>query len=125
MFRWVRRFFATNLTEDKVKVAEQMLFDSVSIKIDQQIADSTAKLAEAFCKNSIPGVVDTGIFLFVKVPDENGKFRIFAKRLNIQERMRLNDEPNLLDVPENLLDQFSLTQFDAKILPNLPIEQKS
>lgn len=113
MFQWVRRFFSSKATVDRVKIAEEMLLGAASIKIDQQIAESTAKLAEAFCKNSVPGVVDTGIFIFVKMPDDQGRFRIFAKRLSLEERIKLNEQPSLLDAPEKILESFSLQQFDT------------
>lgn len=114
MFEWARRFFASKATSDRVKIAEEMILGAASIKIDQQIADSTAKLAEAFCKNSVPGVVDTGIFIFVKLPDNQGRFRIFSKRLSLDERLKLNDQPSLLDAPEKILESFSLRQLDTE-----------
>ena len=124
MFQWVRRFFSSKATVDRVKIAEEMILGTASIKIDQQIAESTAKLAEAFCKNSVPGVVDTGIFIFVKMPDAQGRFRIFAKRLSLDERIKLNEQPSLLDAPDKILESFALQKFDAARLSTRELVEK-
>ena len=116
-FKWITNKFRTKQAREKIKIAEDMLFGKGNSEIDQRIAESTARLTEALCKNSTQGVVDAGAFIFAKIKQTDGTFAIYSKRLSINDRMMLNDQPQLLDDPSSLLSQLSLRKITESKIP--------
>jgi len=108
MFKRVRTFFSSKDVNDRAKIAEDIIFGKSNIEVDQGIAEATARLAEAFCKTNSPGIVDAASFLFVKLPGDDGVFRIWSKRLTIDDRILLNENPSLANDPKAVADLLGL-----------------
>ena len=116
MFKAIKQFFSNSEVQQRSKIAEDTLYGRANYEADTAIAEATARLAEAFCRTNSPGVVDTSTFLFVKVPDENGQFRIWSKRLTVDDRIALDENPGLANHPSEVIRLLGLSR--TKVLPD-------
>ena len=83
-------------------MAEDVLLGRLSGN-DTEAVRAVAELTTALCNNKCEGVVDAGFFIFFKVLNEAGHFQIFHKRLTVEERAIINQQPSMLMEPSRLL----------------------
>jgi hypothetical protein len=108
-FEIVRRFVESRQVKRRAKLAEDVLFGAANVKVDKEIADATARLTEALCRNNSVGAVDCGMFVFIKLRESHGAFMIVAKRLTVDERIGLNEKHDLLYDPRGLAEWLGIS----------------
>jgi hypothetical protein len=99
------RAWSRREVQDKAKIIEDMLFGFGNIDIDNKIVEMTAKLVTALKDGASAAVIDSGAFLFIKVPDASGGSHVFCKGLTIRDRTILNNDPTIVGAPTEVLSR--------------------
>jgi hypothetical protein len=89
----------------RARAVEDLLFGHGNIDVDKKVVEMTASLVSALKGSSSGAVVDSGLFLFIKLPDGEGDFHIFAKRLTLEDRAILNEDPTIVQTPATTLSR--------------------
>jgi hypothetical protein len=113
----------------RARAVEDLLFGHGNIEIDNKVVAMTASLVAALKDSSSAAVIDCGLFLFIKLPDGDGSFHIFAKRLTMDDRCALNEDPTIVQSPVSVLSRLrdaqkirfervqAIKEVAAKLLP--------
>jgi hypothetical protein len=88
---------------ERASAVEDLLFGHGNIDIDKKVVEMTASLVSALKESSSAAVIDSGLFLFIKLPDGEGSFHILAKRLTLRDRAVLNEDPTIVQTPAKAL----------------------
>lgn len=101
-----KKALANKEVQARVAAMEDALFGHANIDVDLKVVEMTAKLVTALSENdSHAAVVDSGLFLFIKLSDGSGGYDIFAKRLTLSDRATLNEDPTIVQTPAAVLDR--------------------
>ncbi|MEM9438991.1 MAG: hypothetical protein AAGA73_00950 [Pseudomonadota bacterium] len=102
---YVSRVIARDEIKKRASNVEEVLFGSIKSDLDDRVIDMVCKLMEKFkLSGASTAAVDTGMFLFVLIPDSDGNSSVLAKRLTIWDRSLLNENPSLLKKPLELVE---------------------
>ena len=58
--------------------------------------------------------MDCGVFIFVKMKGDDGEFYISAKRLTLDDRRKLNNDPNLAYNPYEIAKKIDLKRIEEQ-----------
>jgi hypothetical protein len=111
----------------RAEIVEDVLFGKASIDTDVKVVEMTARLVEALDRRTTAAAVDTGLFLFLKVPDGDGKYQMMARRLTVSDRAALNEDPTLVQRPTEILELLKARRIEPERLGeirNAAIAQK-
>ena len=102
-FSSIKSAFSNKDVKERADILENLLYGQASSS-DLEGIHAIAQLTTSLCNNNCGGVVDAGVFVFCKIKDTSGDFQIMYKRLTVQERIKLNERPTLLQDPYKLLE---------------------
>jgi hypothetical protein len=106
----LRRFVSRRDVMEKAEIVQDVLFGHATVDVDEKVVNMTATLVTSLSGNASAAVVDTGLFIFIKIPDGAGSHQILAKRLTVDDRRILNNDPTLISQPQAILQRIK----DAK-----------
>jgi uncharacterized protein YjbI with pentapeptide repeats len=96
----------------RAEIAEHIFVGHKDLETTVELANAAAKLESAFGDKKGAVALDLGLFIFLKKSDDGGTY---FKRLSVDERILLNNDPSLLRCPDLLFDSIrDMKQVRAK-----------
>jgi hypothetical protein len=91
--------------QERAQAVEDALFGGVSIIIDEKASRMINETIDTLGKVKVKSaLIDCGMFLFIQTKDEDDNPNIYAKRLTFEDRRTIDDNPELLKDPHNILE---------------------
>ena len=99
----LRAALGSQKVQDRAQIVEDVLFGKQSLEIATGIAGATSSLIESLKNQKGTVIIDAGLFLFLRLPADDGEVDIFAKRLTVEERAMLDADPERILRPDDIL----------------------
>ncbi len=104
MTTWLFGDRAPEYVGKRADIAENVLLGKADIEATVALAKAAVDLENAFKGKKGAIAIDMGLFVFLRKSSEDGDGHTFFKRLTVEERALLNDDPTLLGDPDRLFD---------------------
>jgi hypothetical protein len=101
--------------QDRAKAVEDALFGA-KVVMDQRAAEMISDVVGALTKSKAKSaLIDAGKFLFIKTIDDSGEPSIYVKKITLDDRIIIDENPEILRKPDAIikkLDQIKKINLD-------------